>query len=264
LFHQHFQNYAIVKDLAAIMSLIEDMLFPGAAIPTSSLPTPSKNKSITLGPGLRHIPPSTILATAPGTLAVDPRKSALWLENSPSSSARYQPSIGDLIVAQIHHSGAGDVFYCSVTPHTPHVILGQLSFEGASKKTRPKLESGDLVYARVRSCGRDDECEIECFNSNTGKAEGMGPLKGGMAFDVTSAFARRLMMGKKEKSGLMILETIGEKTRFEVAVGRNGRVWVDSGSIQDTLKIGKCLTDADEQGLSLEQQKVMISKVFGG
>jgi exosome complex component RRP40 len=246
------------------MSVTEELLNPGATIPNSLLPTPSKNRSITLGPGLRHIPPSTILATTAGTLAVDSRKAALWLENTPSSSARYQPSVGDLVVAQIHHSGAGDVFYCSITPHTPHVILGQLSFEGASKKTRPKLESGDLVYARVKSCGRDDECEIECVNSNTGKAEGMGPLKGGMVFDVTTAFARRLMMGKKEKSGLIILETIGERTRFEVAVGRNGRVWVDSGSIQDTLGIGKCLIGADELGWTLEEQKAMISKTLGG
>jgi exosome complex component RRP40 len=85
-----------------------------------------------------------------------------------------------------------------------------------------------------------------------------------MVFDVTTAFARRLMMGKKEKSGLIILETIGEKTRFEVAVGRNGRVWVDSGSIQDTLGIGKCLIGADELGWTLEEQKAMISKTFGG
>jgi exosome complex component RRP40 len=246
------------------MSLAENMLLPGDSIPNSSLPPPSKNKSITLGPGLRHIPPSTILATTSGTLAVDPRKSALWLENTSCSSARYQPSIGDLVVAQIHHSGAGDVFYCTITPHTPHVILGQLSFEGASKKTRPKLETGDLVYARVKSCGRDDECEIECVNSNTGKAEGMGPLKGGMVFDVSTTFTRRLMMGKKEKSGLIILETIGDKIQFEVAVGRNGRVWVDSGSIQDTLGIGKCLVSTDEQGLNTEAQKTMISKTFGG
>jgi exosome complex component RRP40 len=245
------------------MSIVENMLLPGATIPAISVPQPSKNKSITLGPGLRHIPPSTILATTSGTLAVDTRKSALWLENTSSSSARYQPSVGDLVIAQIHHSGAGDVFYCSITPHTPHVILGQLSFEGASKKTRPKLETGDLVYARVRSCGRDDECEVECVNSNTGKAEGMGPLKGGMVFDVTTTFARRLMMGKKEKSGLVILETIGEKIRFEVAVGRNGRVWVDSGSIQDTLGIGKCLISTDEQELNTEAQKTMIAKTFG-
>lgn len=245
------------------MATAGPVFFPGDIVPQELIPTPSKNKSITLGPGLRHVPPSTILTTAPGTLAVDARKAAIWLENGPAASPRYQPAVGDLVIAQIHHSGGGDVFYCSLTPHTSHVVLGQLSFEGANKKTRPKLESGDIVYARVKTAGQDEECEIECVNSNTGRAEGMGPLKGGMVFDVSTSFARRLMMGKKEKSALILLDAIGEKIRFEVAVGRNGRVWVDSGSVRETIGIGQCLVNANVEGWDLEKQKNEVKRLFG-
>lgn len=235
------------------------VLLPGEDVPASSLPQTRKG-TLTLGPGLRHTPPSTISATTLGLLSSDPKKSALWLESS--GTARYQPAVNDLVIAQIHHS-ATDIFACSLTPHTPFVNLGQLSFEGANKKTRPKLESGDLVYARVCKAGSNgaEEVEIECINSNTGKAEGMGPLKGGMVFDVSPGFARRLMQGKK-KGGVGILEMVGEKVRFEVAVGRNGRVWVDSGSVRTTAALGRLLVGADEGMWGLDDQERAIKKAL--
>lgn len=235
------------------------VLLPGEDVPPSSLPH-SRKGTLTLGPGLRHIPPSTINATTLGSLSSDSKKSAVWLESN--GTARYQPAVNDLVIAQIHHS-ATDIFACSLTPHTPFVNLGQLSFEGANKKTRPKLESGDLVYARVCKAGSNgaEEVEIECINSNTGKAEGMGPLKGGMVFDVSPGFARRLMQGRK-KGGVGILEMVGEKIRFEVAVGRNGRVWVDSGSVGTTAGLGRLLAGADAEHWDVETQEKAVKKAL--
>ena len=241
-----------------LQSMATTALLPGEDVPTSSLPQARKG-TLTLGPGLRHTPPSTISATTLGSLNADPKKSALWLEGS--GTARYQPAVNDLVIAQIHHS-ATDVFLCALTPHTPFVNLGQLSFEGANKKTRPKLESGDLVYARVAKAGSSaEEVEIECINSNTGKAEGMGPLKGGMVFDVSPGFARRLMMGRK-KGEVCVLDMVGEKIRFEVAVGRNGRVWVDSGNVSTTAALGRLLAGADTGRWNLEDQEKAVRKAL--
>lgn len=239
----------------------EVILLPGEEISTESLPK-SKKGTLTLGPGLRHIPPSTILSTTSGTLHVDHKKAALWLEHA---HGRYMPSTGDLVIAQIHHSGS-DVYYCTLTPHTPNALLGQLAFEGANKKTRPQLKAGDLVYGRVLKASKWEDTEIECYNSSTGKAEGMGPLSGGMVFDVNPAFARRLMMGTdksgKQKGGVVILEEVGEKVRFEVAVGRNGKVWVDSGTAGETVMIGRLLKEVDEGELDVEAQKKAIKKAL--
>jgi exosome complex component RRP40 len=232
------------------------LLLPGEEIPPDQLPK-SKKGTLTLGPGLRHIPPTTILTTTSGSLHIDNKKSALWLEHP---HGRYQPSVGDLVVAQIHHSST-DTYHCVLTPHTPFALLGQLSFEGANKKTRPKLEASDLVYARVCRASKGEDVEVECCNSATGKAEGMGPLKGGMVFEVHPAFARRLMLGAG-KGGVVLLEEVGEKVRFEVAVGRNGRVWVDSGSVKATVAIGRLLAEVDEQGLGVEEQKKLVRRVL--
>lgn len=175
------------------------------------------------------------------------------------------PSIGDLVVAQVHHS-TFDSFACSLTPHTPYAILGQLAFEGASKKTRPNLKAGDLVYARVSKASKWEDTELECFNAFNGKSEGMGPLKGGMVFHVSPSFARRLMMGTDQegniKGGIVVLEEIGQKIRFEVAVGRNGKVWVDSGKVMETLAVGRLLVRADEEKWDVANQRKAVNKAL--
>jgi len=57
------------------------LVLPGDVISQSALPQSSK-KALTLGPGLRHTPPSTITATAAGSLSNDPKKNALWVETN--------------------------------------------------------------------------------------------------------------------------------------------------------------------------------------
>lgn len=245
-----------ISDMATLISVL-----PGEEIPVERLPQ-SKKGTLTLGPGLTHIPPSTIVATTSGILQVDHKKSGLWLEHS---NGRYQPSVGDLVIAQVHHSST-ETYHCSLTSHTPYALLGQLAFEGANKKNRPQLKSGDIVYARVSQTSKWDDTEIECVNSATGKGEGMGPLKGGMLWDISPEFARRLMMGTdkegRSKGNVAVLTDFGEKLAFEVAIGRNGKVWIDSGSIKETVAIGRTLREADELNLSLDAQKKLVKKVL--
>lgn len=116
------------------------------------------------------------------------------------------------------------------------------------------------MYARVSRAVKGDDVELEGYNSASGKSEGMGQLKGGMVFEISPAFARRLMMGNK--GGVSILQGVGEKIRFEVAVGRNGRVWVDSGNVRTTASIGKLLTDCDEKAWGDEEQEKAIKKAL--
>lgn len=231
-------------------------ILPGQIISPSELP-PLKKNVLTLGPGLRHVPPSNIVATAAGTLSKDARKGAVWLE---TDGRRYTATTGDLVVAQVHHS-ATEVYYCMLAPHVSNAVLGHLSFEAASRKTRPQLKAGDLLYARVSRAVKGEDVEIECVNSATGKSDGLGPLKGGMTFDVSLAFARRLMQPGGQ-GGIVILNVLGEKLRFEIAVGRNGIIWLDSTSIKATITIGRLLTEADTQNWSIEQQQAAVKSAL--
>ena len=91
----------------------------------------------------------------------------------------------------------------------------------------------------------------------------MGELKGGMLFDISMAMARRLLMPKqKEDGGIALLEEIGGKVAFEIAVGRNGKVWVKSGGVKETLLVGRALQETDTKGLGIEEQVKIVRRLM--
>lgn len=232
------------------------LVLPGEAIHQNALPISSSPSAVLkLGPGLQHTPPSTLTATLSGSLHVDQKKNAVWIENT---DGRYIPTPSDLVIATVHHSAA-DYYHCLITPHTSHALLPHLAFEGATKKTRPQLPSGALVYARMVKADHTSETEIMCYNPSTGKSEGMGELKGGMLFDVSLSMARRLLM--KAGDGIVVcLEELAEKIAFEVAVGRNGKVWVKGAGVRETLLVGRILQESDKKILDAEEQRKLVRK----
>jgi exosome complex component RRP40 len=57
------------------------LVLPGDDIAPSALPTGTgKRKTLKLGPGLRHIPPSTVVSTVAGALVTDNKKNAASVE----------------------------------------------------------------------------------------------------------------------------------------------------------------------------------------
>ncbi|KAB8232867.1 hypothetical protein BDV23DRAFT_155734 [Aspergillus alliaceus] len=264
------------------------ILLPGDEVPSEYLPS-TNSGPLRLGAGLRLLSqpssnPSTplshvISATQPGILSTDIKRNAVSILSTPNR--RYLPTPGDLVIAQIHHSSP-DYFFCMVTPQAPQALLGQLSFEGATKKTRPMLKQGDLVYARVLSTGLGAGAEVEltCVNPATGKAEpgGLGPLTGGMVFDVSTGLAARLMKASSSSAeqqeavaGLVVLEELGKKLEktggFEIAVGRNGKVWVDCANggdyaVKATVAIGRCLSTLDQHELNSTDQRKLVTRIL--
>ncbi|KAF2476314.1 uncharacterized protein BDR25DRAFT_252237 [Lindgomyces ingoldianus] len=241
------------------MATSSTVLLPGDSISPSALPKPqNRKKHLTLGPGLRHMPPNTIASTIAGLLVTDSKKNAAWVEYN---SGRYLPAAGDLVIATVNTSG-GENFNCLITPNTPYASLPHLAFEGATRKTRPQLSSNSLVYCRVINPGKDSFPELTCVDPSTGKSEGLGPLKGGMVFKISLGMARRLLAGKK--GGVTLLEGLSEKLGFEVAIGRNGVLWVDGGSVKATLAVGRAVQEVDEQALGEKGQKKLVEKVLRG
>ena len=144
------------------------------------------------------------------------------------------------------------------------------------------LKQGDLVYARVLSIGvgAGAEVELTCVNPATGKSEpgGLGPLASGMVFDVSTGLAARLIRASSSSAdhgeaidGLVVLSELGRKLEslggFEIAVGRNGKVWVDcsnagESALKSTVAIGRCLAGTDEHNLNPTDQKKLVSKIL--
>ncbi|KAK4250975.1 hypothetical protein C7999DRAFT_11346 [Corynascus novoguineensis] len=238
------------------------VVLPGETIDPSLIPSDPK-KALRLGPGLRHIPPTDIVPTVAGQLVTNPVKNSMWIEYN---SNRYIPSQNDIVLAQVLRS-ATDFYLCSLSPHTAPATLPHLAFESATKKTRPILSPGQLVYARVALANRHMDPELECVSASTGKADGLGPITGpGCAFDVSLGFARRLLMARsREDGGVGVLEMLGGEEggglAFETAVGRNGKVWVGSESARTVVLVGRALQETDRRGLGIEGQRRLVKKL---
>lgn len=170
--------------------------------------------------------------------------------------------MGELVIGTVQKS-ATDVYYVFLSDHTAPVLLPQLSFESATKKTRPILAPGALVYARVSMANKHMDAEVECVNSSTGKADGLGPLTGGMLFHISLGMARRLMMPQSVQGGkIVVLVELGALgLQFETATGRNGRFWVDSESTKTIIAVGKAIQETDEKRLDVEEQKRLARRI---
>ncbi len=98
----------------------------------------------------------------------------------------------------------------------------------------------------------------------TGKAEGLGPLVGGMLFSVSLDMARRLLMPNSKNSGVVILEELGGSggLAFETAVGRNGKLWVNGESLKTVVAVGRAVQETDEGGLDVPAQKKLVKRLL--
>ncbi|KAL2161377.1 hypothetical protein VTH06DRAFT_8600 [Thermothelomyces fergusii] len=241
------------------------VVLPGDTIDPSLIPSDPK-KALRLGPGLRHVPPTDIVPTVAGRLMTNPVKNSMWIEYN---SNRYIPAPNDLVIAQVVRSTT-DFYLCSLSAHTAAATLPHLAFEAATKKTRPVLAPGQLVYARVALANRHMDPELECVDAATGRADGLGPLAGpGCVFDVSLGFARRLLMARsREDGGVAVLDLLageeggGGGLAFETAVGRNGKVWVGSESPRTVVLVGRALQETDRAGLGIEGQRRLVKRLL--
>ena len=202
---------------------------------------------------------------------------------------KYTPHLHDPVIAVINRSSA-DFYHCTIpNSRSTAALLPHLAFENATKKTRPNLSAGTAVYARISLASKHMDPELECSDPATGKSHGYGELKGGMLFDVSLGMARRLLGdGKKLRhlkirngevrsvgggggggsgggrggddgkmsTGLEVIEELSQRFGFEIAVGRNGKVWVDSEDVRTTLCVGRCIVQG--QFLTGEDQRRLV------
>ncbi|EFX01648.1 exosome complex exonuclease [Grosmannia clavigera kw1407] len=268
------------------------IVLPGDDVDPTALLPPADKKPLRLGPGLRVLlPEGRLVATVPGLLAADRRKNLLWVEAG-GRGGRYAPATGDLVVGQVQHASADQAVVALAAHDAPplRAVLPVLAFAGASRKNRPDLQPGTLVYARVAFAARHMDTELECVDGTTGKADGLGPLLGGMVFAVSLQMARRLLMASSAASGIVVLEALAQEgLAFETAVGRNGRLWVRSATATATatatadnkqqkqqkqnssrndshtvILVGRAVTATDAGNLDPAQQRALVRKFVRG
>lgn len=88
------------------------------------------------------------------------------------------------------------------------------------------------------------------------QAAGFGPLKEGFIFDCSTALARKLL----SKPPCAVLAALGAKQQFEIAVGMNGRVWVNSPNAITTILVSNAI--AKSEFLSDAQAAMMVKQLL--
>ena len=79
----------------------------------------------------------------------------------------YTPRTGDQVIGIIEDKGT-DYYKVNIfSGVNSYALLGRLAFEGATKRNKPELKKGDVIYARVLMAHKDLDTELTCL-SNTG------------------------------------------------------------------------------------------------
>lgn len=132
--------------------------------------------------------------------------------------------------------------------------LSIYSFEGGTKKNRPNLSHGSLVYARMNVANKDVEPELSCIAAS-GRAEGFGPLNDGYMFKCSTGLSRQCLA-----TDSVVLNELGKYLPFEIAVGMNGRIWVNSTSTMNTTVVANAIINSEF--LSSEKIITMVKKLI--
>lgn len=183
-----------------------------------------------LGPGLYCDPVTQeIEPTNAGIEVITNTKKgqSVYIEHE---SKRYIPAVGDYVIGTILGQYS-DSYKVSLSSFSSSVTLSYMAFPNASKKNKPTLKVGDLVYARVCTAEKELEAEIECMDSTTGQNAGFGLLEGGIVVDVTLGYARHLLFDED----FPLFKILARYTQFETAIGVNGKVWLKCEEAKNTL-----------------------------
>ncbi|KAK7269024.1 hypothetical protein RIF29_21739 [Crotalaria pallida] len=226
-------------------NLVDQLVCPGDVVLDLSTMT---NQTIKLGGGLRQ-DCDAISVTKAGRLRFS-KPNKYWVE---SSQKRYVPHVEDSVLGIVVDSRS-DNFHVDIKGPAL-AFLPVLAFEGGTRRNIPKFEAGTLIYARVVKANPGMNPELSCTD-DTGKAAEFGALKDGYMFECSTGLSRMLLSSPT----CPVLETLGKKLSFEIAVGLNGRVWVNSSSPSTTIIVANAIMNSES--LSGVQQKIMVEKLL--
>lgn len=233
--------------------MLPRLVFPGDAVSSLLLAAAPAGATVRLGAGLNLLPSSaTVEPIATDTAADEEEEGAhsgdvlctragLLVQRMPGrfsvlsagGGGRYVAAAGDAVVGVVVERGS-EAYRVSLHGACG-ATLPVLAFDGASKRNKPSLAVGTLVFCRVAVADRHLDVELTCCAPAAGAGAGAatrardwmsgaslyGELKGGMLVRVSLAHARRLLRPR-----CSLLAVLGSSLAFEVAIGVNGLVYV--------------------------------------
>ncbi|XP_071953837.1 exosome complex component RRP40-like [Antedon mediterranea] len=208
-------------------------------------------KKIRLGPGLRQESEEVIVCKC-GIIRHKTDPETYWVD---CHQKRYVPTKGEFVIGIVLQK-AGDTFVVDIGGSVP-ASLSYLAFEGATKRNRPNVQIGDIVYGRLLVANKDMEPEMVCIDGG-GKGDGLGVInrnRGGYMFKCSLGLVRKIL--SKECN---LIKGLGQHIKFEVMAGMNGRIWVNAAKPEETIVLMNAISMSEY--MTEEQIKIMVQKLI--
>jgi exosome complex component RRP40 len=166
-----------------------------------------------------------------------------------SSTTRYAAAVGDAVVGIVRERAGADGYRVRLGGAALGA-LPALAFDGATRRNKPALGPGAVVFARVATCSKHVEPELSCAappgaprrDWTTGEAL-YGELRGGALAAVPLGAARRLL-----DPSCALFAALGRALAFQAAVGLNGLVWVRAADDAATSAVVRAIERAAAMG----------------
>ena len=228
---------------------IGDIVLPGEMAKDHILEKASNKNKVILGPGLKRDADNIYICKA-GIFKKKYHK--LWVDGL---QKRYIPARDETVVGIVTKK-IGDYFRVDIGASEQATIYF-LAFEGATKKIRPMLNIGDVIFAKLLMACPDMEPELVCVNS-VGSKEKLGILgDDGFLFTCSLHLVRKILNPQCK-----LLKILGEGLKFEIAVGMNGKIWVRGIDVDTTIAVGDAILDAEV--LTNSQIEKQCNKIVKG
>ena len=190
--------------------------------------------NVKFGPGIRP-DGKEIVAFKAGIFRIKEKPFSVWID---TNQKRYVAGKNDTVIGIIAARG-GESYKVDIGCSQPANLIN-IDFEGATKRHKPNLKINDIVFAKLTVANKDMEPEITCKDENV-KHSPLGELKEGYLFTVSLGLCRQLLKMPECK----ILSLLGKHLKFEIVVGMNGRVWINSKGIIDTIAIANAIVSSE-------------------
>lgn len=223
---------------------IGDVVLPGDY--SDEITAIGEKGKVILGPGLRKELDKVYMTKAGVLRKRNPN--TYWVD---SHQKRYVPSRGENVIGIVVQK-AGDIFRVDVGGSCS-ASLSYLSFEGATKKNRPDVAIGDVVYAKMLVASKDMEPELICVDSH-GKKGRLGVLSDGFVFKCSLNLIRKIL-----NPNCPLIESIKNEWPFEIAAGMNGRIWIKAKTMRETIAVGNAILGSEY--LSDDEIKSMCNNI---
>lgn len=190
-----------------------------------------KKSDKTIGPGLKTVDNKIIVCNG-GVLKCKDDKN-FWIEYF---KKKYMPAKDDVVVG-IVAAKTSEMYKVDIGA-SELATLPYLAFTNATKKNRPDIKVGNVVSAKVKMATPFMESEISCVEYANSIV--LGQLENGFLINVSLNYALRL-----KKSNSKLLYHLGQMIPYEIVIGANGKIWINSASMRTTIAIGNALLKAE-------------------